>query len=504
MAKKLWAIITPIVVTVLGLLGYMWGEGSSFPEALLGSLKLLKGFLDPLPVNAALEIARWLGIAYIFSMFYAAIIALINSGAIYIRSGKEDTVAIHGDSVYASKLASALGKKAIRTNSKLSFKAPIQVIFFRDDKDTLEFYQCHSEQFDNAREVHLCLNDTFRSASVKDNVYIVNLSESKAINYWNKNYIHKHAKLSVIGSGHLAEKVLLWGLQMNVFDTKANVDYSVYGDFERFLKLHPDIVRNMREYGGDNIAFEKEWFEHMDAIRSADRIILCGDTSDNIEIATLLNETGIDNEIHVFIEGSGARTLFDAANIVLVGDLGPDDAKDLILMDKIHESGKICNIAYDLYERSASSETTLTYESVRKELHTEPARIAWENLDSFTKGSNYSSAMHDVQKYLLLKKAGLDVTGLSAQENEQAYNKLSPDTRNMLQEIEHIRWARYHFLNNWKHPEEKILQDGVEMKKDPAKRLHTDLVPYCDLSREAQEKDGYFYKTLSLRYSVKP
>ena len=43
---------------------------------------------------------------------------------------------------------------------------------------------------------------------------------------------------------------------------------------------------------------------------------------------------------------------------------------------------------------------------------------------------------------------------------------------------------------------EKIAQE----KKDPKKRLHVDLVPYCELPKKDQEKDGYFYKTLSLRF----
>lgn len=90
MVKKTWAIAAPFVIILLGLIGFVWGEGLGFYDALLNSLKLPKGYLDPLPFNIALELARWLGIAYILSMFYAAIIALINSGAVFIRSSRED------------------------------------------------------------------------------------------------------------------------------------------------------------------------------------------------------------------------------------------------------------------------------------------------------------------------------------------------------------------------------------------------------------------------------
>ena len=500
MAKKAWAIAAPFVIVFLGLIGYMKGEGLSFYDAFLNSLMLPKGYLDPLPFNFALELARWMGIAYIFSMFYAAVIALINSGAVFVRSNREDAVAIHGDSVYANMLVSALGKKALQTESKIAFKAPTQVVFFSNDKDTLDFYQCNSDLFEHAKNVHLCLNDTYRSASVIDNVYVINISESKAINYWQKNYISERKRIAIIGSGQLAEKILSWGLQMNVFDKEKNVDYHIFGDFNTYNKLHPQIVGKMQEYGGDTITFNRDWCEYIEEIKSADRIILCGDTNENIEIATLISEAGIDTEIHVFIEGPSARTIFDAPNIVFVGDLSPEDTKELILMDKIHEGGKVCNIAYDLYEHALSTDEDLTYETVRNKLHDESTENSWEKLDSFTKGSNYSSAMHDIQKYELLKKEGVDISGLSVHENEQVYNNLSQDIKDTLQEIEHIRWSRYHFLCNWSCPEEAIVVDGVAKKKDPKRRLHVDLVPYCDLPKEDQEKDGYFYKTLSLRF----
>ena len=499
MIKKTWALIAPIVIIIIGLIGYMGGEGMGLYQALLQSFKLPKGYLDPLPVNTALEIARWLGITYIFSMFYAAIIALINSGAVFIRSNREDTVAVHGDSVYSNLLVSALGKKAIHGDSKLLFKAPTQVIFFNSDKDTLDFYQRNSEQLEKANAVYLCLNDTYRSSSIKSNVYVLNISESKAINYWQKNYLSEYKKIAIIGNGQLAENILYWGLQINVFDTTKNVDYAVYGDFERFNKLHPSLTSKMQDYGGDIITFNNIWYDNMDALRSVDRIILCGESDENIETATLLVESGVHVEIHVFIEGSSARTIFDSSNIKFFGDLSPEDVKELILMDKIHEGGKICNISYELYENAIQSDDNLTYESVKNELHTEKAKESWERLDAFTKGSNYSSALHDKQKYELLRKAGLDVSGMSVHENEERYNSLSNRIKSLLQEIEHIRWARYHFLNNWSTMDEKIMMRCGGKKKDPLKRLHVDLVPYHELTKEDQNKDGYFYKTLALR-----
>lgn len=497
MAKKLWAILMPFVILILGIIGFVYGEGTGLYTAILSSLKLIKGELDPLPFNMILESARWLGILYISSMFYTAIITLINHSVIFVRSYNKDAVAIHGDSIYAELLAKSLDNKTIRNDSKSAFRAPTQVIFFNDDKDTFDFYQRYSEELCDADKVHLCLNDTYRNATVKDNVYIVNISEAKAINYWQSHYIDKQMNISIIGDGQLAEKVLVWGLQMNVFDNSHNVSYSVYGDFKRFLSLHPTITEDMKTFGGDTITFDHDWTDNIEDMKQSDRIILCGKTSDNIELATILIEAGITSDIHVFIENSSIRTIFDSSNVEFIGDFSKEDIKSLILMDHIHEGGRICNTAYDVY--SSNNDGSLTFDSVKNIVNSKAEKENWDNLDSFTKGSNYSAAMHDIQKYNLLLKHGMNVSGMSIHDNEQAYDQLPQVIRDNLQGIEHIRWSRYHLLNNWRPADKAIIIDGVEKRKDPVNRLHADLVPYYKLPNDEKEKDAFFYRTLSLR-----
>ena len=62
--------------------------------------------------------------------------------------------------------------------------------------------------------------------------------------------------------------------------------------------------------------------------------------------------------------------------------------------------------------------------------------------------------------------------------------RLSPDRLELLSELEHIRWCRYHYLNNWQYG---IPENGKS--KDPVRRLHRDLVPYGQLTEEEKEKD---------------
>ena len=75
MDKKKLILAAPLAVVVLGLVDYIGGEGYSFYEAFLSSLKLLKVNLDILPANnLVLEIARWIGVIFFFSLIYTTIV----------------------------------------------------------------------------------------------------------------------------------------------------------------------------------------------------------------------------------------------------------------------------------------------------------------------------------------------------------------------------------------------------------------------------------------------
>lgn len=84
--------------------------------------------------------------------------------------------------------------------------------------------------------------------------------------------------------------------------------------------------------------------------------------------------------------------------------------------------------------------------------------VPWERLDSFKRYSNVSSSDYLFTLERLMEK-GVAVETLA--------------------ELEHIRWCRYHYLNNWKYGKER----------DDIKRLHPDLVPFCELGEAEIKKD---------------
>ena len=60
---------------------------------------------------------------------------------------------------------------------------------------------------------------------------------------------------------------------------------------------------------------------------------------------------------------------------------------------------------------------------------------------------------------------------------------LSQKQMELLAELEHIRWCRYHQFHNWRMG---IPENGA--RKDAALRIHKDLIPYDELMKE--EKDN--------------
>ena len=95
-------------------------------------------------------------------------------------------------------------------------------------------------------------------------------------------------------------------------------------------------------------------------------------------------------------------------------------------------------------------------------------------LDGFLRYSNISAADYHEIRMQMLKEMGVPAK----------WESLSFQQAELLTQLEHIRWCRYHFLNNWRfgRPENGKRKDAVH-------RVHVDLVPYEDLTEEEKEMD---------------
>ena len=342
MDRKKLVVFVPIIVVVLGIIGYLQ-EGEGAYNAILSSLKLLKVELGQLPANCFLEIARWLGILFFFGLVYAAMSAVIESGIAIAKLIQNDVVAVHGDSIYAQILKESLGRKGVNASSKVALKAPVQVLLFEDDREAISFFQENASAFKKAREVHLCLNMSCQVNIDDDNVFVTNMAEVRAIDYWRTNYCLKQEKIAIVGSGNLAEEIILWGLLSNIFDVECKNDYHAFGDFSKFQALHGDVEETVGVFGKDTISFTKEtWYSNIDIVQNADRIILCDETIENVETALQMREVGIKGAIDLFAENNNVSAIVgNAANIV--GLLSQANIQNVLIMDSVHNAGKLCH-----------------------------------------------------------------------------------------------------------------------------------------------------------------
>ncbi|MBQ2059268.1 MAG: hypothetical protein II488_05785, partial [Firmicutes bacterium] len=98
----------------------------------------------------------------------------------------------------------------------------------------------------------------------------------------------------------------------------------------------------------------------------------------------------------------------------------------------------------------------------------------WEKLDTFTRYSNISSADYHEVRLRMLEAMGEPADA----------GAISPERMELLAELEHMRWCRYHLLNNWSYG---VPEGGKN--KDAERRVHRDLKPYAQLSEAEKQKD---------------
>lgn len=104
--KGIFFVALPIIVVVLGLIGYCGYLQYSFYEGLMSSLKFLKVEFGNLTDNIFVETARCLGILFYFSLLYAIVYALIDSLKLFWSVRHKDSVAVQGDTSIAEYCAS--------------------------------------------------------------------------------------------------------------------------------------------------------------------------------------------------------------------------------------------------------------------------------------------------------------------------------------------------------------------------------------------------------------
>lgn len=425
--------ITPFAVGMFKYYPYYKNSsGSLFPffDSIYASILLYGGVVkDGLPVDAWFQIARFCGMAATLNI----LLILFRRFSRLKLLNRASTV-VYGNSAYADRIYDSLDVSCrIRGDSEFIDKAGKYVIMFSDDKKNIKFYSEHYSKLKDKR-TYILLENVSRQNIENENVTVFSLSEICAREYWRSFPPEKSEKIALIGFGTLGEHLLVNGLLTNIIDPGQRFEYHIYGNGEDFRRLRTELDKMLP----DVIVFHDDGVYTLDEISGFDRLILCAGESENIfTLSELAAYAPILPEVYVYSpNGDIVTNLFGRDKIHIFGS-----ANKTATIDMVMNEGVIKN-ARRQHENYVS-------------LH---GGTEWKKLSTFKRYSNVSSAdFFDVIKRL--KSRGVPAETLA--------------------ELEHIRWCRYHWLNNWKY--------GAV--RDDSKRIHNDLIPYSELSREEQLKD---------------
>ena len=111
--------------------------------------------------------------------------------------------------------------------------------------------------------------------------------------------------------------------------------------------------------------------------------------------------------------------------------------------------------------------------------------VSWNELNAFLRRSNTAGADHLAVKARIL--LGREAKGPADwKEAAEKFDSLSDSGRDRCRRIEHMRWTRFHVMNNWRYGP----------VRDNKHRIHPLLTDYDGLTPEDKAKDDYGWELL--------
>ena len=461
MLEKIKSIIYRLswVPLILGLIGYVPVGKLPFWDGLYASIALY--FLNPVSD---------IGNVWVLLAKYTAVIVIANVvleilGRVYRRLSmwylrrKPDSTAIYGDCALREILLPNLRHGYYADSDERIEKAAEHIFLFSDDMKNLQFYARHRKEL-QGRKVYLLLNeiDSFllRNDGGED-VHYFNLNEMMARDYWKQHHLYGDSlegyRIAIIGFGAAGKAIFKMGYLNNLYSLHQQIEYHIWGA----SSYDAAFLKDLNCANKDRIVVHEEpWNEKISGIAQMDRVILT-EESDMIQTVQQLLYEAPGAHIHCCSkEGTVFESIYEAGNILSFGDMREILTEENIKKENTYLQAKLFNYDYVLRTRNAS--LPKDYEQDMEQ--------EWRKLNGFTKGSNIARADHYwIEKRLLEEDPSI--------------------TEEQLQELEHIRWCRFHYANHWTYG-----------SKDKANRRHDLLVPFEELAKTEQQKDGFYCSAL--------
>lgn len=464
-----------IIPLLFGMYGFMVMEGESFADSLYRIILMFSMNYGEAPPNFCVEIARWTALAADAAIVVSAISFAREKACNFFKYCFGDSIAVYGPENEKKELLKQF-KWHQRVDGGNKFVMAHRYVLLNNEASNFDFYNEHRKKL-CSKKVYIRADSLWTRFINKDNVKIFSPEESAARLFWKSKELWDDAEKSpyrladrhgheldivLIGFGRLGAELIYWGMQNNIFFPDQRIRYHVFGDCTGFISTHTEL-----EHISDKIFQHSEpWTDWVGFIEKADIVLVPEQKEQDALLKDLLFTTTRKN-IYVF-----------APKDSLFAELKKTDGFDdrFIIFPWQEESYKWENIEKDLLFKSAMAVNDRYNSQVREAGNAELAK-EWEELDAFTKYSNVSTADYDEIRRRIFKCRNMPIP--------ETKDKISEPLCEEMSELEHIRWCRYHYLNNWK------TMDRIEgcSSKDKERRLHADLVDYKDLSDKSRDKD---------------
>ena len=459
-AVKITLVVAPFLIGLKGFLIYI--KNPTTDDILEAAYRSLNFYVlnseESVINNWMLQLARWTAPIVTASgilLILQRIRILVHNNAAYIRGG---AVAVYGEGPDADMIREQLSRRAVQDED--SFVRADKYVLAGDQDTNIKLWNQFKDRIGD-KPVFI-KDDGLLGRMLTGNVYTFDPAENAARQYWKERCLYSLSKenghqisVCLVNFGTLGKALLLSGLLQNIFDPGQRITYHVFDGANEFRNLYHELSQMT-----DEIHFYPDgWFSHLQIIKDAHRVIVCEDMS--LLSKLLFAVPGIPVDV---LSGTGRiNSFFDDKNRITLFDWRSRSMRlEHIFQDTLIRNAKKINMRYErIYSGGSVEETEENMERL------------WGRLDGFTRYSNISAAdYHEIQR-IMLQEDGMTVEDM---EKDQEYLE-------KLAELEHIRWCRYHYLNNWKRG------SAPEGKKDMIRRLHPLLVEYSELDPLNRSKD---------------
>lgn len=318
-------------------------------------------------------------------------------------------------------------------------------------------------------EVPVCCQSGIVPQRVPDSWKLFDRWESCARLYWQRRPLERgETQVALCGAGRYAGALLEQALLVNVFPPRRRIVYHVFGPWEDFLRDHPQLGRAVdvdgTGTGGDQVFFHRDgWDACPEVLSGADRILLCADA----------DEENLDmfRRIRRYVSTDARLSLRLSRELEGEAVFGTDRelfTPELVLRTKLDRAAMAM---HEIYRRSVGGQAP-----------------AWGELSDFLRRSNLAAADHLLAKVRLLLEDDtvMELTAENCRAAFRRWQETREDRAELYREVEHIRWMRFHLLNNW----------AYAPARNNALRQHPALLPYDRLPPAEQAKDDYAWELL--------